>query len=65
MTGARSSIATLLVAVPLPARRTRAAPEVPQLINLTVEADDRLLLTVSDAATNNPGKFYRIKMTAP
>ena len=51
MTGARSSTATLLVAVPVPARRPRAAPdEVPQLINLTVEADDRLLLTVSDAA---------------
>ena len=51
MTGARSSTATLLVAVPAPARRPQAAPdEVTQLVNLTVEADDRLLLTVSDAA---------------
>ena len=51
MTGARSSTATLLVAVPAPARRPRRTPDaVPQLINVTVEADDRLLLTVSDAA---------------
>ena len=51
MNDARSSVATMLVAVPAPALRVRTAPDaVPQLITFTVEADDRLLLTVSDAA---------------
>lgn len=51
MNDARSSVATMLVAVPAPALRARTAPDaVPQLITFTVEADDRLLLTVSDAA---------------
>jgi excisionase family DNA binding protein len=48
MNGARSSTATLLVAVP-PRSRPTPDPD-PHLINVTVDVDVRLLLTVSDAA---------------